>query len=51
MTKALFEGKAKSVPKLCIVIVPNRKQAGNMSRAQDWKPLEVGYRNPIETGQ
>lgn len=51
MTKALSEGKAKSVPELYIVTAPNRKQGGNMSRAQDWKPLEVGYRNPIETGQ
>jgi len=51
MQKALFEGKAKSVPKLYIVTVPKRKQAANMSRAQDWKPLEGGYRNPTERGQ
>lgn len=49
--KALSEGKAKSVPELYIVTAPSRKRVGNMSRAQDWKPLEVGYRNPIETGQ
>lgn len=55
MTKALSEGKAKSVPELYIVTAPNRKQGGEHVKSTGLETpgsrLQKSYRNRTMTFQ